>query len=189
MALAWIQLYAYAFYIFYDFSGYVDIALGSARLLGYNLPENFNAPYLKSSIAEFWQSWHVTLSNWLRTYVFIPLSRRLMQTKLKRWPLLIVFSAQMVTMVLIGLWHGITLNFAFWGAWHGLGLFIHKVYSDQTRRYTLRWKQAYPLRSRLLSAAGAVLTFHFVLLGWVLFALPNMEAARHFFSVLLGLQP
>jgi alginate O-acetyltransferase complex protein AlgI len=188
-AFAWLQLYAYAFYIFFDFSGYVDIALGSAHLLGYKLPENFNTPYLKSNIAEFWQSWHITLSNWLRTYVFIPMSRRLMQSGLRRWPLLTVFAAQIVTMVLIGLWHGITLNFAVWGAWHGIGLFLYKVYSDRTRRYYLRWKQVYPLRTRILSAAGVILTFHFVLLGWVFFALPNMQNARRFFAVLFGGQP
>jgi D-alanyl-lipoteichoic acid acyltransferase DltB (MBOAT superfamily) len=89
-------------------------------------------------------------------------------------------------MILIGLWHGITLKFALWGAYHGAGLFAHKVYSDRTRRYYLRWKQTSPHAARLLSAAAVLLTFHFVLLGWVFFALPTVRDARRFLDVLFG---
>lgn len=171
-AFAWVQAYCYALYIFFDFAGYTDIALGTGRLLGYTLPENFNSPYLKPNITQFWQSWHMTLSGWLRDYVFTPLSRRLLRTPLRRHPQLIVFIAQMVTMILIGLWHNIALNFVLWGAWHGLGLFIHKVFTDRTRWWQPEWKHK-PVAAASLHVLSVLLTFHFTTLGAVFVAVGN----------------
>lgn len=182
----WVLLYAYAWRLFLDFSGYTDIAIGLGILFGVRLPENFDRPYLRQNITTFWQSWHMTLSNWVRFYVFSPLSRALLQRRPRPTPLLVVFSAQVVTMLIIGLWHGVTLNFAIWGLWHGLGLFAHKVWSDHTRVQYMRLAGRPRIRM-LWHVAGVVMTFHFVALGWVWFALPDTQAALAVFARLFGI--
>lgn len=183
-ATAWVQLYAYALYLYCDFSGFVDIALGLARLVGYRLPENFDAPYIKGSLAQFWQSWHITLSSWIRTYAYLPLSRSLLRTRLKRSPLTIVLIANLVTMLLIGLWHGFALRFVVWGFWHALGLFIHKAFSDRTRRQQIKWRGTW--RAQAFHVFSVLLTFHFVVLGWIFFALPSVNEALTFLKTLVG---
>ncbi|MGA7193166.1 MAG: MBOAT family O-acyltransferase, partial [Anaerolineales bacterium] len=128
----WLFLYAYSFRIYFDFSGYTDVAIGLGRLLGFRLPENFAAPYLKPNLTQFWNSWHMTLTQWFRSYFFNPLTRALRSGKrLSIW--IIIFVTQMGTMILIGFWHGGTLNFVLWGAWHGIGLFIHNRWSEFIR--------------------------------------------------------
>jgi alginate O-acetyltransferase complex protein AlgI len=179
----WLLLYAYAFRLYFDFSGYSDIAIGIARLYGIELPENFDRPYLKQNLAAFWQSWHMTLSQWARTYVFSPLSRTLLRRKRKPSPFAIVLIAQLATMIAIGLWHGVAATFLIWAIWHALGLFAHKWWSDHTRRWYLGLAER-PRVLRLWTLAGIVLTFHFVVLGWVWFALPDANNAA---SVLLRL--
>lgn len=180
----WFLLYAYALRLFFDFSGYSDIAIGIALLLGIQLPENFDRPYLKQNIAAFWQSWHITLSNWVRFYVFSPLSRALLVRKAN--PILSVLVAQVVTMAIIGLWHGVTWNFLIWGIWHAVGLFIHKLWSDRTRRWYLALNQR-PHLKRVWMLTGVMITFHFVVLGWVWFALPSTALAWRVWLRLLGL--
>jgi alginate O-acetyltransferase complex protein AlgI len=182
----WLSLYAYAFRLLFDFSGYTDIAIGIGLLFGIRLPENFNRPYFKSNITLFWQSWHMTLSNWARFYVYSPVSRSLLRRKPKPPNLLIIFICNLLTMGVIGLWHGITLPFAIWGLWHGVGLSVHKYWSDQTRTW-YRNLQADPARRRAWSIVGVLLTFHFVLLGWVWFALPDFATASSVFLRLFGL--
>lgn len=182
----WLALYAFAFRLYFDFGGYSDIAIGIGRLYGVNLPENFNLPYLRSNITQFWNSWHMTLSTWARLYVFTPLSRALMARKPKPSPLLVVLVAQAATMLVIGLWHGMTLNFAVWGLWHALGLWLHKVYSDRTRSFYQGLTDRPTLR-RAVYVAGALLTFHFVALGWVWFALPGTQQAANVLLKLFGL--
>jgi alginate O-acetyltransferase complex protein AlgI len=181
----WLLLYAYAFRLFFDFSGYTDIAIGLGMLFGVDLPENFDRPYSKNNLAAFWQSWHITLSNWARFYVFSPLSRFLMTRKNKPSPLLAVLIAQTATMLVIGLWHGVTLNFVIWGLWHGLGLFAHKLWSDRTRARYLRLKQQ-PQALQVWTLAGVLITFHFVVLSWVWFALSQPETAVTVFGRLWG---
>lgn len=181
----WLLLYAYALRLFLDFSGYTDIAIGLAWLFGIHLPENFDRPYLKNNITAFWQSWHMTLSQWVRFYVFSPLSRTLLRRNPKPSPLLVVFSAQLATMIVIGLWHGVTWNFLVWGGWHGLGLFVHKVWSDRTRGWYLDLKSR-PRLLRLWTIAGVVITFHFVTLSWVWFALPDFDMALAVLVKLFG---
>jgi alginate O-acetyltransferase complex protein AlgI len=180
----WLLLYAYAFRLFFDFSGYTDIVIGIGILLGVRLPENFDLPYLKQSITAFWQSWHMTLSNWVRFYVFSPLSRALLMRKVS--PLAAVFVAQLATMVIIGLWHGVQWTFLVWGVWHGVGLFIHKIWSDRTRKRYMKLKQQ-PNRLRLWTIIGILITFHFVMLGWVWFALPDIKLAAQTFGRLFGI--
>ena len=110
----WVLLYGYALRIYFDFGGYTDIVIGIGLLFGIKLPENFNRPYLKANITAFWQSWHITLSSWVRFYVFTPLSRWLLRRSWRPPTYAIVFTAQISTMVIIGLWHGMTANFFIW---------------------------------------------------------------------------
>jgi len=181
----WVLLYAYAFQLYLDFSGYTDIAIGTGQLYGITLPENFNQPYLKRNITLFWQSWHITLSQWVRFYVFSPLSRYLLTRKRKPSPTVLALVGQVVTMVVIGLWHGVAWQFVAWGLWHGLGLFVHKVYSDRTRGFYLGLRER-PRLSAALGVLGTLITFHFVLLGWVWFALPDIGTSWDVFTGLFG---
>ncbi|HRE47352.1 MAG TPA: MBOAT family O-acyltransferase [Aggregatilineales bacterium] len=167
----WVMLYAYALRLFFDFSGYVDIAIGIGLWAGVRLPENFAAPYLRTTITAFWNAWHITLSTWFRLYFFTPLSRTLLQGGVKA-RLLVIFIAQVSTMIVIGLWHGIALNFVLWGAWHGVGLWAHKVIVDRTRGWTAYVSER-PLLKGMIAFAGWALTFQFVVVGWVFFALPD----------------
>jgi len=183
---AWLMLYAYAFEIYLDFSGYTDIAVGLARMLGINLPENFNAPYLKANLIQFWNSWHMTLTQWFRAYFFNPLTRAL---RSGRRPLPVgatIFVAQLSTMMLIGLWHGISANFVIWGLWHGMGLFVNNRWNEWTRLRMSEWAGT-PVRRALLSGIGVLLTFHYVTLGWVFFALPTPQISLVFLRKLTGL--
>lgn len=181
----WVLLYAYAFQLYFDFSGYTDIAIGLGQWCGIRLPENFSQPYLKRNITVFWQSWHITLSQWVRSYVFLPLSRTLLTRPRKPSPTVLALIGQLVTMLAIGLWHGVTWGFVVWGLWHGLGLFVHKLYSDHTRPHYLRLRQ-HPRLGRAVEIAGVVLTFHFVALGWVWFALPDVTLSWDVFVRLWG---
>jgi alginate O-acetyltransferase complex protein AlgI len=182
----WILLYAYALRLFFDFSGYTDIAIGIAILFGIKLPENFAHPYTRTSITKFWQSWHISLSDWARFYAFSPLSRNLLRRKPKPPPILIVLLTQLATMVVIGLWHGVTVNFLIWGIWHGLGLFLHKQWTNRTRKFYRKLKDK-PIEQGFADGFAWFITFHYVVLGWVWFALPNFEQSIQVFSKLIGM--
>ncbi len=150
----WVLLYAYALRIYFDFSGYIDIALGIARLVGIHLPENFNQPYLKTNITAFWNSWNITLAQWFRAYVFNPLTRGL-RTSPRAYPVwFVILTGQSITMLLLGLWHGISWNFAIWGLWHAAGLFIHNRWSDWMRPKLGRAETADPRKLGCLSEDG-----------------------------------
>ena len=181
---AWVLLYAYTFQIYFDFSGYTDIAIGMGRLMGFHLPENFAAPYLKPTLTQFWNSWHITLTQWFRSYFFNPLTRALRSSRWKWPPTLLIFVTQLATMLLIGLWHGVTLPFVLWGLWHGLGLFVDNRWSALTRA---RVAAMTPRAQTIFNACGVLVTFHFVALGWVFFALPSLETCVRFFRVLFSL--
>ncbi len=147
--------YAYAFQIYFDFSGYCDIAIGLGVLFGIRLPENFRRPYRAASIREFWQRWHITLSSWLRDYLYIPLGgNRRGATR--------TAANLMVTMLLGGLWHGAAWHFVVWGGYHGLLLLAHRAWCAGRVAVT-------PLLPRRM------VTFHLVVLGWLLFRLPALE--------------
>ncbi len=168
----WVLVYAYALRIYFDFSGYTDIAIGLGRLMGFHLPENFERPYLKPNLTTFWNAWHITLAQWFRAYWFNPLTRAL---RTGRWqpPLsVVILLGQLSTMLLIGLWHGVTWNFALWGLWHGVGLFVHNRWSEATKARFASLND-HPAAQRFLAVVGALATFHYVALGWVWFALPS----------------
>jgi alginate O-acetyltransferase complex protein AlgI len=134
----WVLLYAYSFQILLDFSGYTDIAIGLAGVVGIRLPENFNRPYLKPNLTQFWNNWHMTLTQWFRAYFFNPVTRAIRSAR-RPWPVWgVILLTQVCTMLLIGLWHGITLNFIAWGLWHGIGLFLQNRWSEWVRPLTAR---------------------------------------------------
>ena len=175
---AWLLLYAYALRIYFDFSGCTDIALGLGRLAGIKLPENFDRPYLKPNLTAFWNAWHMSLAQWFRSYYFNPLTRWLRSRKIKLPQAAIIFAGQFTTMVLIGIWHGLTWNFLIWGIWHGLGLFLHNRWLDFRRARQARDAAAQPEKPqpaaprREWTWLGTFLTFNYVALGWIWFALP-----------------
>jgi D-alanyl-lipoteichoic acid acyltransferase DltB (MBOAT superfamily) len=181
----WFSVYAYALMIYFDFSGYTDIAIGLGRLLGFKLPENFSAPYLKPNITQFWNNWHMTLTQWFRSYFFNPIIRELRSPKRNLPAWLIILVSQLLTMTVIGLWHGITLNFILWGAWHGLGLFIQNRWSEWTGKSISEWANT-PIRRNLIHGLNVFLTFNFVALGWIFFAFPDLPSIQHIFLKLFG---
>ena len=182
----WIMLYAYSFRIFFDFSGYTDIAIGIGYLVGIKLPENFEKPYRKQNITLFWNSWHMTLAGWFRAYFFNPLTR-LLRSQPANLPLpFIIFVGQMSTFILIGLWHGITWNFAIWGAWHGFGLFVHNRWSELIRSKGM-FVDSNLVVKKLVGVASTLLTFQYVSLGWVWFALSSVDQSWITFLKLFGL--
>ena len=179
----WIVVYAYAFQIYFDFSGYTDIAIGIARLVGVKLPENFAAPYLKPNLTQFWNSWHMTLTQWIRSYFFNPFNRWIRGYKsMPAWTMILI--GQLATMLIIGLWHGVTINFIFWGLWHGLGLFLQNRWSDFAKSHST---MSNPRLKSALQIGGVLLTFHFVTLGWVFFALSAPSLSWMVFMRLFGM--
>jgi len=122
-SVAWIGIIAFTLQLYFDFSGYTDMAIGVGKMLGFDLPENFNFPYISRSISEFWRRWHITLSGWLRDYIFMPLS-----LNLRRWRNAGVFIALMITFTLCGIWHNPGWNFLIWGAIHGFFLGLEQLF-------------------------------------------------------------
>jgi alginate O-acetyltransferase complex protein AlgI len=177
-ARMWASLYLFGLQLFFDFAGYSDIAIGAAALVGFRVPENFDAPYLKADIARFWQAWHATLSGWMRDYVFFPLGRLLRRRAPGVPGVLVVLVCQMATMVLIGVWHGFFAGYAIWGAWHGIGLFVHREWSR--RRPPLAGA------SRLWKAGATFATFQFVMIGWVFFYGTSVGESMLMLRKLLG---
>jgi alginate O-acetyltransferase complex protein AlgI len=155
----WLAVYGYAMQIYFDFSGYSDIAIGSARMFGYTVQENFNYPYLRTNVAQFWRNWHMSLTSWITDYVYIPLGGNRRGERRAQWN-------RLVAMTLCGLWHGAAFHFAVWGMYHGIGLNIYRAYAAARTRLTGRAGGFGNPASRLV--AGLV-TFHFVCIGWVLF--------------------
>ena len=161
-ASAWIAVLLYAIQIYCDFSGYSDMAIASAGLLGYDLGPNFRHPYVAASPREFWQRWHISLSTWLRDYLYIPLGG-------SRGGELATHRNLMVTMLLGGLWHGAAWSFVLWGGLHGVALGVH--------RWWRRWRGEPTPRTALGVAAGVALTQAWVCLGWIFFRAHDMERA------------
>ena len=182
----WLFLYAYALRIYFDFSGYTDIALGLGRWAGIALPENFNRPYTQPNLTAFWNSWHITLAQWFRSYFFNPLTRALRSSP-RRIPMwLIILTGQLSTMALIGLWHGVSWNFLIWGLWHGAGVFVHNRWGEWSRGWQPRLEDR-PMWKKIYTAASTLATFQFVVLGWVWFALPGPADSAAVFLRLFGI--
>ncbi|MBP1659064.1 MAG: Membrane bound O-acyl transferase [Candidatus Aminicenantes bacterium] len=178
-------LYAYALYFYFDFSGYSDLALGSARLMGVPLPENFNNPFLKRNIRELWTNWHMSLTSWLVDYIYWPLVRRMRETSyLREHPVLLSNAGMIVTFIACGMWHGETANFLVWGVYHGLGISALTIYQRLKRKVANPALQRY-FRSRASAIAGAVLTFNFFAVGLAFFVL-DLKSLKVVFATILS---
>jgi alginate O-acetyltransferase complex protein AlgI len=172
--MAWIGAIAFTFQIFFDFSGYTDMAIGLGRMIGFRLPENFNNPYISTSITDFWKRWHITLSLWLRDYLFLPLaysaSRKLKKERyigLRTDKWLYIYAAS-ITFLICGFWHGAAWTFLLWGAYQGLFLILDRL-------FLLKWlKKAgrYP---------SILITFFVTVLGWVLFRSGSLDYAHFYY--------
>jgi alginate O-acetyltransferase complex protein AlgI len=168
-------VYGYALQIYCDFSGYSDMAIGIALLLGFHFPINFNSPYKSQNITEFWRRWHISLSTWLRDYLYISLGGN-RKGKLR------AYLNQMITMVLGGLWHGASWRFIIWGALHGIALAIHKIF----KRWTDNKEEEEPRpQTKLSKIVNILFTFHFVCFCWIFFRAPSMEVVREILSQIL----
>ena len=161
----------YSIYIYIDFSGYCDVAIGTAYMLGIRTPENFRLPYLSSNIAEFWKRWHMTFSSFLKMYVFKPVIELINRTPIVKYRMLVSVIAYWVTFFVCGLWHGSTLNFVFWGLWHGIGLSIYKVATN---------KNVGKSNGSLSKIMGVAVTFVFVTVGWIFFNYPVEQLVEMF---------
>lgn len=167
LADAWLGTLAYTVQLFFDFSGYTDMAIGLALMIGFVFPENFNDPYLSRSITEFWKRWHMSLSNWLREYLYVSLGGN-------RKGVLRTYINLFLTMLLGGLWHGANWTFVLWGAWHG-GILVLERYGEQ--RFGV---------SRLPQSVRVAKTMLLVMLGWVLFRAADLGAAARMFQGMAG---
>lgn len=167
-----LAVYAYSLKIYFDFAGYSDIAIGLARMLGFRVPENFDRPYFQPNIAAFWRHWHMSLSTWIRDYLYIPLGGNRRGFGRTLFNLVAAFA-------ICGLWHGSAWNFVVWGFWHGLGMAGYRIW----RRYV---GERLPPRGVLLRVVNVFITFHFVTAGWILFASPSIGSALITFQKIIG---
>ncbi len=165
-------VYGYALQIYCDFSGYSDMAIGIALLLGFRFNKNFDSPYKSATITEFWRRWHISLSSWLKDYLYISLGGNRRGT-------LRTYCNLLITMVLGGLWHGASLRFIIWGAIHGVSLAVHKMLMAFSPLFKA---QGMDMKSSVWRVLGIVLTFHLVCVGWVFFRAEDMETVKDIFS-------
>jgi D-alanyl-lipoteichoic acid acyltransferase DltB (MBOAT superfamily) len=167
--------YAFAFQVYCDFSGYADIAIGVARVMGFQLQENFQQPYYAQSIVDFWRRWHISLYNWLRDYLFYPMSRALHRSRIPSSNILALILPPMATMLVSGLWHGTSWTFLIWGALHGMFMVISVL--------TSRWKNhlhlPFTLPSRITAGLKILATFHLVSLAWIFFRANTLSDAMY----------
>ncbi|MCK9423296.1 MAG: hypothetical protein M0Q38_11925 [Bacteroidales bacterium] len=175
MGLAWIGILSYTFQIFFDFSGYTDMAIGIGRMLGFRFAENFNFPYFAKNIQGFWQRWHITLSTWLRDYIFLPLayfiSKNLIKERyiLMRTDRIIYFFAILITFFICGFWHGAGWTFIIWGLYYAVFLILEQFGLRRLLKHT--W-----------SPIQHFYTLTVVIVGWVIFRSDNMDSAIRYLS-------
>jgi alginate O-acetyltransferase complex protein AlgI len=177
-----IATYAFAFQIYCDFSGYADIAIGAARVMGFELQENFQRPYSAHSIPDFWRRWHITLYNWLRDYIFYPLSRVLRRSRLNSDNLLVLALPPMLTMLASGLWHGTDWTFIIWGALHGVFMVSSVLWNRRNNSLQL----PFSLHPQVANGIRIFATFNLVCFAWIFFRANSLSDAvyiiQHLFT-------
>lgn len=166
-----IATYLYAFQLYYDFSGYTDMALGTARMFNIRLTQNFNAPYLARSLADFWRRWHISFSRWILDYIFKPL-----QMQLRNWRSLGTAAALLITFLVSGIWHGASWCFVIWGALHGLYLAASVFYKPLQKRL---YKRLGLEKSRVQQVWQTLVTFHLVCFAWIFFRAASVSDAMY----------
>lgn len=164
---AFISILAYTFQIYFDFSGYSDMAIGLGMMMGFKFPENFMQPYRAISITDFWRRWHITLSSWMRDYLYIPLGGNRVKSNTRLYINLVTVFA------ISGIWHGASWNFLLWGLYHGAFLILDRLFLKNAL-------------NKLPAALSRVITFAFVVIGWVFFAIEDFSAATDFLALLFN---
>ncbi|MBO5649053.1 MAG: MBOAT family protein [Clostridia bacterium] len=172
-AMAWLGAVSYALQIYYDFSGYSDMAIGLGKMFGFTFEENFNYPYVSASVTEFWRRWHISLGTWFRDYVYIPLGGSRVKTRAR-----LIFNLAAVW-ILTGIWHGAAWNFLLWGVWFFVLLTVEKLWFSNR----IRANDTSPIHKRL---PGWLYTTAAVLLGWVLFRAESLSSVLTYLSAMLG---
>ena len=166
VVMSWLGILAYTFQIYFDFSGYSDMAIGMGKMLGFTYPENFNHPYISKSITEFWRRWHISLSSFFKDYVYIPLGGSRVKKIINVRNILIVW-------MLTGLWHGASWNFVLWGLYYGVLLLLEKFVFNKILEKTPNWfKHFY--------------TMFLVVVGWMIFAFDDMTILKEYASMMFG---
>ncbi len=185
-----ISLIAYSFYLYFDFSGYSDLAIGVAMLLGFRVPENFAAPYLAQNLGDFWRRWHISLSSILREDIFLPLVRGISKYAPRVPRLAGSIAGYLVTFFICGLWHGNTVNFAIWGLWHGIGLSVHKLWQASPWCQWAKQRQG-KFSKPLIAWAAVALTFVYVSAGWLFFnySLPQIRSLQILSKLAISVEP
>ncbi len=163
---AWLGIIAFTFQIYFDFSGYSDMAIGLGKMFGFEFLENFNYPYISRSITEFWRRWHISLGTWFREYVYIPLGGNRVSMKRMYFNIFVVW-------LLTGFWHGASMNYLLWGLYYCLLLIVEKTFLG-------KWLKKMP------AAISHVYTIFFVIIGWVLFAIEDLKRCGSFIFVMFG---
>jgi len=162
---AWVGILAYTFQIYYDFSGYSDMAIGLGKMMGFTFPENFSSPYISKNISEFWRRWHITLGAFMRDYLYIPLGGSKVNSRTR------LYFNLWVVFLLSGLWHGAAWNFILWGAFHGFFLILDRIFLKK-------------LLNKLGSIFSIVFTFFIVMMGWVIFRLESINIISQYYNKL-----
>lgn len=165
-SMAWVGIFAYTMQIYFDFSGYSDMAIGLGKIMGFRFPENFSSPYTSKSITEFWRRWHITLGAFMKDYLYIPLGGNRVGKNRLYFNLALVF-------LLSGLWHGASWNFVIWGGFHGLFLILDRL-------FLLKFLFKLP------NIFSILITFFLTIMGWVIFRIENMTDAINFYQVLFS---
>ncbi len=166
--VAWVGILCYTFQIYFDFSGYSDMAIGLGKIMGFTFPENFNSPYTARSISEFWRRWHMTLGSWMREYLYIPLGGNRVKTQTR------LFFNLWLVFLISGLWHGASWNFVFWGAFHGLFLILDRLFLLK-------------ILDKMGKVPSVLFTFLVVMIGWVFFRIETFAGAMDYIETLFGL--
>lgn len=167
---AWMGILSYTFQIYFDFSGYSDMSIGIARMIGFKFPENFENPYISQSITEFWRRWHMSLGRWMKNYLYIPLGGNRVNNKLR------LYFNLWVVFLISGLWHGASWNFVFWGAYHGTFLALE-------RAFLLK------IYARVGKLFRTLLTFLIVVVGWVFFRVEKFSDALRYIKQMFSFTP
>ena len=164
---AFVAILGYTFQIYFDFSGYSDMAIGLGSMMGFKFPENFKQPYRAISITDFWRRWHITLSSWMRDYLYIPLGGNRVGSNARLYTnLLVVFAVS-------GIWHGASWNFLLWGLYHGAFLILDRLFLKEAL-------------GRMPAFVARIVTFAFVVIGWVFFAIEDFSVATDYLSLLFS---
>lgn len=166
-SIAWLGILCYTFQIYFDFSGYSDMAIGLGAMMGFKFPENFNSPYIAQSITEFWRRWHMTLSRWMRDYLYIPLGGNRVKTKGR------LYMNLWVVFLISGFWHGASWNFILWGAFHGFFIVCDRLFLNRLTKY-------------IGKITRIALTFFIVIMSWVIFRVESLPQAIDFYKALFA---